>query len=267
MNVEAYLKRIKYSQKVKPDLATLNGLVQAQLSALPFENLDQQMGVKVSTAVNRVYEKVVIGNRGGWCFELNGLLGWALKEIGFDVTMLAAHVGSDKPEMNEANDHMLLLVNCGGSLLVDVGFGGGPIEPIPLRPITLSQRPYKISISKEGDGFYRYAERAGGNEGSYWFTLTEVDTDYFDGANHRLQSDPNSPFRRTLTAQRRLKNKHIVLRGLVKKTIDETGTKTELLSDEKELVECLLIDFNLDVPGISTYWPTIRLRHQELFGT
>ena len=87
MNVDTYLKRIGYSQPIRPDRATLDGLVQAHLYNVPFENLDQQIGVWVSAELDRVYEKIVHRNRGGWCFELNGLFGWLLKEIGFDVSI------------------------------------------------------------------------------------------------------------------------------------------------------------------------------------
>ncbi len=267
MDREIYLNRIEYSQPLKLDRSTLAGLVQAHLRTVPFENLDQQLGVNVSTKVDCAYEKVVLRQRGGWCFELNGLFGWLLKGIGFEVSMLAGYVGPDKPRSRAAGDHMLLLVNCDGPLLVDVGFGGGPIEPIPLRPSRVSQPPYTISISKEDGGFYKYSELADGNEGNYWFTLDKVDSSHFELVNHQLQSDPNSPFRRTLTAQRRFRNKHIVLRGLIKKTIDETGTRPEELSSEKSLVDCLLNDFILDVPQISDCWPTLRHRHEELFGT
>ena len=244
----------------------LVGLIEAHLKAVPFENLDQQLGVQVSTAIDRVYEKVVIRRRGGWCFELNGLFGWLLEEIGFDVSMIAAHVGPNKPHSRDDGDHMSLLVECDGPLLVDVGFGGGPNDVIPIRPITVSQPPYTISISREDGGYYKYSEAADGNEGTYWFTLNKVDTSYFDRANHRLQSDPASPFLRTLTAQRRFKDHHLVLRGLIKKTIRETGTSTEQLTDSAALIECLRDDFDLDVPQVSALCSSLLQRHEELFG-
>lgn len=265
MDLEAYLNRIGFTRPIAPDRRTLVGLIQAHLRTVPFENLDQQLGVEVSTQLDRVYEKVVTRQRGGWCFELNGLFGWLLKEIGFEVSMIAGHVGPNRPPSRVGGDHMSLLVECDGSLLVDVGFGGGPNEVIPVQPITVSQPPYTISIRRESDGFYKYSEHANGNESSFWFTLDNVDMSYFERANHRLQSDPKSPFVRTLTAQRRLKNEHLVLRGLVKKTINETGTSTVQLTDEAALIECLNDDFNLDVPQISTIWSSLSQRHDALF--
>ena len=266
MNIQAYLERIRFSHSVTPDLNTLRLLARAHVSAVPFENLDQQMGVEVSTNVERVFEKVVHRQRGGWCFELNGLFYWLLKEIGFDVSMHAAFVRPDKPGAGEVGDHMFLIVNCDGSYLVDVGFGGGALEPVSFHIAASTQPPYTIAISEEEDGWHKYSETTKGNEGCYWFTLDEVDTSYFEPSNHRLQTDPNSSFRRTLTAQIRLEGKHVVLRGLVKKTYTPSEVSEERLRDENALVECLLADFGLDVPQISDCWPSLVKRHEELFG-
>ena len=36
-----------------------------------------------------LYDKIVTRRRGDWCHELNGIFCWALREIGFRVTMLS----------------------------------------------------------------------------------------------------------------------------------------------------------------------------------
>jgi N-hydroxyarylamine O-acetyltransferase len=267
MNIDTYLSRIRFSQPAKPNRETLKALVRAHLNAVPFENLDQQSGLEVSIATDRAYEKIVLRERGGWCFELNGLFAWLLKEIGFEVSMLAGHVGMDKPGVDTLGDHMVLLVDCDGPLLVDVGFGGGQYGPVPLQPGAVTHVPYTISISEEGGGWFRYSQTADQNEEGFWFTLDRVEASYFEPASRHLQTDPNSGFRRTLTAQRRLWNKHVVLRGFILKTIDESGTRATWLSDETSLVECLLSEFNLDVPQIAAQWPRLRQHHKELFET
>jgi N-hydroxyarylamine O-acetyltransferase len=97
--------------------------MQAHLLAVPFENLDVQLGVAVSTRPEDAYEKVVRRRRGGWCFELNGLFKWALTEIGFEVQSLAGVVGRVASEPPQEPDHLLLRVDCDEPLFVDVGFG------------------------------------------------------------------------------------------------------------------------------------------------
>ena len=263
MDPEKYLQRIGFEYPAKPDFETLDRLVKAHLASVPFENLDQQLRVPVSTALPDVYDKLVLRKRGGWCFELNGLFGWLLGEIGFDVTMLAGFVGPDKPSPDGVGDHMFLMVGCDGPQVVDVGFGGGAFGPIPLQATDLHHPPYTLSISPMVDGWYRYSEATRGNNADYWFTLDAVDRAYFAPSNHRLQTDPNASFRRTFTAQRRLHGKHIVLRGLVLKIFEEAAVTERALPDATALVECLERDFGLDVPEISSLWPLFKQRHDE----
>lgn len=265
MNLENYLERIAYSGALKTDRATLDDLFAAQLATVAFENLDQQMGVPVSGDLRDIYEKIVLQKRGGWCFELNTLFSWALQEVGFNVSFLAGYVGPDRPTLDQAPDHMLLRVDCGEPLLVDVGFGGAMSAPIPLRPVTVSQRPYTISLAAQHDGLIQYSENAGGSEAGYWFTLDDVDPSVFLPASKKLQTDPDSPFLRTLTAQRRYASRHVVLRGLVKRTLDSAGTREEVLASPKALVDCLKYDFGFEVPAIADSWPRIKQRHEDLF--
>lgn len=267
MNVETYLKRIAYSGPLTPDRATLDGLVKAHLRAVTFENLDQQMGVPVAHDAASIYRKIVLQNRGGWCFELNGLFGWLLQNIGFDVSFLAGHVGVGPPAKNQSPDHMLLRVECGGPLIVDVGFGGAMAAPTPLSPGVVLQPPYRIALTAESGGFYRYSESRENEDAAHWFRPEKVDPGVFDPARQSLQTDPASGFVRTLTAQRRYSGRHVVLRGLVKKTIDVAGTHTETLATPTALVDCLKYDFGLDVPAIAGCWSKLRRRHQEVFAT
>jgi len=263
MDLRAYLARIGYAKPVNPDRKTLDGLIAAQLRNVAFENLDQQLGVPVSNALPDVFDKIVTRKRGGWCFELNGLLAWALQEIGFEVSMLAGYVGADRPEAGLDPNHMLLRVECDGPLLVDVGFGGGPGAPVPLLPGATLHPPFEIALTDEGGGFLRYTERAAGDVSIYWFRGQPVSADVFNPANKALQTDPNSPFRRTLTAQRRYPDRHVALRGLVKTTTKSDGATRETLQSEQALITCLRQEFDLDVPRIGTLWPAFLDRHKR----
>ncbi|WP_170409384.1 arylamine N-acetyltransferase family protein [Ruegeria atlantica] len=265
MDLENYLNRIVYSGDLKPNRATLENLFAAQLRMVAFENIDQQLGVPVSFDPSDVFEKVVLQQRGGWCFELNTLFSWVLQEIGFEVAYLAGYVGLEKPSPDQAPDHMLLKVECDEQLLVDVGFGGAMSAPVPLKPIKVSQQPYDITLAAQNEGYIQYSESAGGREAGYWFALDCVEPRVFQPASTKLQTDPNSPFLRTLTAQKRYTNRHVVLRGRVLTTFDTVGTREETLSTPKELADCLKYDFGLNVPAIAEVWSKIMKRHGELF--
>src|SRR5438477_379327 len=81
-NFEEYSKRIGYSGKAGPDLATLSGMHRAHVGAIPFENLDIQMGRTVNLDPDALQAKMVRQRRGGYCFEQNSLFMLALSRLG-----------------------------------------------------------------------------------------------------------------------------------------------------------------------------------------
>ena len=99
--------------------------------AVPFENLDIHLGSPITLSLPSLYDKIVRRRRGGFCYELNGLFGWLLDQLGFHGTMVSARVfqdGKPGPEF----DHLVLLIETGERLLADVGFGDSFLEPLPL---------------------------------------------------------------------------------------------------------------------------------------
>src|ERR1700757_3972846 len=92
MDVPAYLRRIDYDGPVEPSFQTLRALHRQHLYTVPFENLDIALGVPIVLESGRLYDKIVIRRRGGFCYELNGLFCELLKQLGFRVDMLSARV-------------------------------------------------------------------------------------------------------------------------------------------------------------------------------
>jgi N-hydroxyarylamine O-acetyltransferase len=267
MNLDHYFNRIGFTGSPGPDRATLTALMQAQLQTVPFENLDQQLGIPVPTDVESAYTKVVEHRRGGWCFELNALFRWALTEIGFEVQTLAGHVGNKGESRTAPADHMFLRVDCEEPLLVDTGFGGSMFEPISLFQANTLQPPYTLSVTGEDDGYFRFSEQlADAEPTSFDYKLTPVGDTYFDEISKSLQTDENSSFRRMLKAQRRYADRHVILRGCVEKIIGPQGTSEQVLTSGKALLDCLHNDFDLEVSETASIWPRISKRHEELFG-
>ena len=77
MDIHRYLHRIGLKTVPKPDLKGLASLHRAHLETIPYENLDVQLGRPVTIERRPIYEKIVERHRGGWCYEMNGLFGWA----------------------------------------------------------------------------------------------------------------------------------------------------------------------------------------------
>ena len=133
MNTEAYLNRIAYSGSKEPTLATLKALQRTHLLHVPFENLDIHRQQKISIDVNRFYDKIVRRNRGGFCFEVNGLFNELLKSLGFSTHFISCSVFSQpQQKFTPYFGHVAIVVHLEEDWLVDVGFGTNFPEPLRL---------------------------------------------------------------------------------------------------------------------------------------
>jgi N-hydroxyarylamine O-acetyltransferase len=130
--LDEYYARIDVPFSGKPTVDRLKELQRAQVYTIPFENLDIQLGRGIDLTPSHVDDKVIRRQRGGYCFELNGLFCRALRAAGFEVRPLLARVhNGDEPG---GRCHQLSLVSIAGrDWIVDVGFGkASPRVPIPL---------------------------------------------------------------------------------------------------------------------------------------
>jgi N-hydroxyarylamine O-acetyltransferase len=267
LELSAYLHRIQFDGSVRPDLATLRAIHRAHQYAIPFENLDVQLRRPVALDPEANYHKIVRRRRGGWCYEMNGVMGWALKQMGFEVMRMSAGVMRVRAGDAQLGNHLCLLVSLDEPYLVDVGFGGSLAEPLPLRATEREDRPYRLGLSEPGDGYWRFAEIAHGDGDAFSFDFRVAPAD--EGLLARkcqfLQTDPASPFTQNLVVQRRTADTHHSLRGRVLTVIHATRVDKKLLNSADELVATLRDSFDLDIPEAATLWPSICARHEALF--
>lgn len=133
MNISNYFERLGIQASADADLRLLNTIQQAHLFAVPFENLDIHYGVPILLDIDRFYDKIIRRKRGGFCYEINGLLSWLLTELGFDVTIIAAGVHKEQERFGPMKEHLALLVQLEDqAYLVDAGFGRFSMHPLPI---------------------------------------------------------------------------------------------------------------------------------------
>lgn len=130
--IESYLQRLNYTGPLDPTAETLRALHQAHLLAVPFENLDIHLGRPIIPDEAAFYHKIVERRRGGFCYELNGLFAWLLRQLGFEVALLSARVANGDGSFGPEFDHLTLLVQLEERWLADVGFGDCFREPLRL---------------------------------------------------------------------------------------------------------------------------------------
>ncbi len=268
MQLSDYLRRIDWSGPATPTLDTLGALLRRHNHCVPFENLDVQLGKKLTTSVEEAYAKIVDDRRGGWCYEQNGLFGWALSVIGFEVQRIAATVMRAERGPTAYANHLALLVNepdAEERWLVDVGFGGSLLSPLALEKGTYEHAPFTVGLRRLEDGHWQFWESLGDGEFSFDFEDDFADEDALSVRCDYLQTSPESRFVQNLVCQLRLPDSHVTLRGRVLSVAASDGEHKRVLESAEELVATLETAFGLDVPEAAQLWGRICDRHEQIF--
>jgi N-hydroxyarylamine O-acetyltransferase len=268
MDVAAYLRRIGVKEFPPSNLAGLRTLHRAHLLAIPFENLDVQLGRRITTDIAPIYEKIVERRRGGWCYEMNGLFGWALRELGFAVTRMAGGVMRETMADFMVGNHLVLKVELPeGPYVADVGFGDGPIEPFPITVHAFNDGRFPFALSHPEPEWWRFHNHPHGGAKSFDFRLHAAEESLLAERCAFLQSAETSPFVQNLVCQRYTPEGLVILRGRVLRRITGAGVGAEeSLESGPELISTLREMFDLDVPEALGLWPKIAARHAALFG-
>lgn len=265
MNLQAYLDRVAFAGRPRPDLDTLTRLHRGHAENIPYENLDVQLARPVTRDLAAIFEKLVVRRRGGWCYEMNGLLGWALDEIGFNVTRMAGGVGRAVRGDAAIGNHLILRVDLDRPYLADVGFGDGLIEPVPIAPATVRQGSLTFSLEASAPGWWRFHNDPAVGAMSFDFQNLAADQTLLDERCAWLQSSPESNFVLNAVVQRHLPDgRFAMLRGKMLKLFAPDVTTREIASAD-DYVKTLAGVFALDLPEAAKLWPKIEARHRDLF--
>ena len=267
MDISAYLSRIGYAGETTPTLETLKRLHRTHLYAIPYENLDIHLGRTLSLDERQIFEKIVMRRRGGWCYEMNGLFAWALEALGFPVTRMASAVGREGSGDAAERNHLILKVELDRPYLVDVGFGNGLLEPVPLEAGTFTQRFLSYGLSHNGARWYFQNQIYGG--AGFDFTLEPRRMSDFSEKCHELQTSPESGFVRTTVCYRFTPEGYLSLRGAVLQTITESGVHEHIIESQDEYAATLGGQFDLHLPAndMDTLWQKVWERHIEWLKT
>lgn len=215
-DAEAYLERIGLpGLPRKCDPETLDQLLYAHVHTIPFENLDAWAeGKAPALSVRRMFKKIVLRRRGGWCHELNALLRSLLTALGFEAYTVAGRVttaGFTVPLGHRA----VICVLDGKKYYCDVGFGDIAFQSAVALDGTMS--PFGFHIEKNGDW---YEVWQGENPGRRLLAFPDLRFEPVDFlyANRVSATDPAEHFRNTL---------YISLMRGDKRLLLENGTLTE----------------------------------------
>ena len=181
-----YFTRIRYTSEPRPTMASVAEMMRCQLFHIPFENLDVQAGKVISLQPADIVAKLVNRQRGGYCYEVNGLFAMALDALGIPYFFVAARPlthGHRKPRT-----HMAIVVTLQGEKwLCDLGFGGHGIRA-PMRlnlletEVNQDGELFMLSMQSEHELLLK-THTSHGWEGLYAFELTPQHWEDFIPAN------------------------------------------------------------------------------------
>jgi N-hydroxyarylamine O-acetyltransferase len=262
MNLKTFLGRIGLEGSLTPNLETLRAVHRAFLLSVPYENFDIHLGRELPLSQARAFEKTVLEKRGGWCFEMNGLLGWAIRELGFE-TWFASGAVNREARGDLANDnHLIILVRLEGQLwLCDAGFGNGLLEPIPLHVGEHHQTWMTLRLEQQGETWVFHPDPST-NSPSFDFTVAPRELESFQPRCTWLQTSSESGFVQNTVCIRHMPGGIIALRGAVLSETGAGGTTKTTLENADQFAQTLRERFDLELPEAEQLWPRIWARHE-----
>jgi N-hydroxyarylamine O-acetyltransferase len=217
----------------------LRALHVAHLRSVPFENLSIHAGEPIVLEDQALFTKIVERQRGGFCYEANGLFAALLRALGFDVSMLSAEVAREGGSYSPPFDHMALMITLEERWLADVGFGDSFLEPLLLdEEHEQPQPPDAFRIDRNGD--YRIVMRREADEWkpNYRFALQPYAYADFAEMCRYHQTSPASHFTQKRICSRATETGRITLSDMrLIETIDKQREEKTLASQtEYDLV-------------------------------
>lgn len=249
-----YLRRIGiYEDTLSLTKETLDRLIYAHLTHIPFENLDiYDGGRELCLAPSALFEKVVVHQRGGYCFELNALFCQLLRELGFSVYPVAARVAWRKDHFPPLSHRMSIVVIEGEKYVCDVGFGG----PAPAGALALGDDAVQsicgesFSITHEAGVYTIRRLCPKGSERLLMFADSAVDPVDFFTLNHFFSTHPMSAFLISRRVNLRTAEGNFSLFDCTMKQNTGNSQRETVFSNEAALREALRTHFHLsyDLP-------------------
>lgn len=155
MNYETYLARFHAKLIHNHSYEELAELQRLHMQHIPFENLDVIRREPIYLNLNRIYNKIVNQNRGGYCYEVNGLFHWLLGELGFNAQLGAATVRRANGIWAKADTHVIILVHLENeTYLTDVGFGDSNYHPININGTKQTDVSGTYKVIQQTDDLY-----------------------------------------------------------------------------------------------------------------
>jgi N-hydroxyarylamine O-acetyltransferase len=249
IRVQRYLERIGITGEIKADYNSLRLIQERHMLSIPFENLNIVNELPVHLNASALFDKIVTRSRGGYCYELNGLLALVLRSLGYSVTLLSGQVLRDDGTSGPEFDHMVLLVHLHEDYIVDVGFGDSVRSPLPLSGKVVVDVSGSYRIIREQDSDVHFFQKRHSDEWMSEFQFTQKPRQMGDFSDMNLyqQTSPDSHFTKNLIISIATPNGRVsISRDSFIETVGTDKKRRTILSDD-ERNDLLKRHFGIDV--------------------
>lgn len=246
-DLKRYLNRIGCHSTLKADITSVTEIMRCQLFTVPFENLDVQAGKIVSLVPEEIVDKIINHNRGGYCYEVNGLFAMALAALGIPYQFVAA-----RPmfyPVRRPKTHMVIVLNVGGGQwLCDLGFGSYGIRApmsLDLIDVEVKQDCDRFKLCKENERIFLLKALVDGEwMNQYAFDLSLQEWIDFMPANYLNSTHPDAIFVQKLLVVLHNQSGRKILFGDTLKTIEDGRIRKQIIAPE-DRVSVLSSQFGL----------------------
>jgi N-hydroxyarylamine O-acetyltransferase len=263
-DLDALLSRIGLRGAPAAGADGLRALHRAYVSAVPFDNLTIQLGEQAPLELDAIAARLLTGGRGGYCFEVNGVLAWMLEQLGHDVQRHRAVVGPR--DVDAPVNHLALVVD--GAWLAEAGYGEGPLEPLPLHAGPHGDWLIERDTSATGHGGWWIGDERRWTSGDGFTILPGVArAGAFDEPHARLSQSADSPFVQTLVVQQPREDHVVTLRSRTFRVRGPDRDERRVLDDADDLAATLRSAFGIDpdvlAPArLALLWDAVSAQHE-----
>ena len=251
LNIAAYLARIGMPSDRVPEvsLAFLREVMYRQVTSIPYENLDILAGKPLSLSPEDLFEKMVTRRRGGFCFEVNALLSYVLKQIGFEVKDCFARFLKGESTIPARRHHVLAVTCPEGVYLADVGVGvRAPRYPVKIEEGTVDEQCGERYVFEKDPllGWVLCEERDGERRRLFSFTTELQLMSDFAPMCYFCEKHPDSIFNKTaMVAMKTADGRKTVSDREFKVFVGDEAVRVESELSEERRAEILKLEFGL----------------------
>lgn len=260
--LKAYLERIGLGglELGEPSVELLDKLTEAHQLTVPFEDLDSfEFKKAVSLEPDDLFDKIIVRQRGGYCFEQNKAFEALLKACGFEVwPAIGRNVRNTAGGIHDklpAVMHRSEIIRIDGKLhCADVGYGG----PMPACSFPVEDGARVVSYGQQfevrqlDEAWWQIGYRREGSADDVAFKpvvnfmVSPAQEADFDLMSYWCYSHPDSPFVQNRILNRRLPDGNVYLRNN-SYSCTRGGVKIALELDDEQVRKAIEDDFGIKI--------------------